>query len=144
MLSVIYGSLASLVLLFSAAVHLYWGFGGRWWIENIIPQRNGIAILPTSGPVAVCGFILIAMLLTVAAACVMIHSGLADEPFPSALPFASLSVKILIAVFILRAVGDFNFCGIFRAPDNTRFAHWDRGIYTPICGVLALLLLLTF
>jgi len=144
MLSLLCGSLGSVALLLLAGVHLYWGFGGRWWVENIVPQKNGIGILPTSGPVAITGFLVIAVLLTIAATCVAVHIEVVAPPFLLAQPLARRSVEILIAVFLLRAVGDFNFCGIFRSASETRFAHWDRCVYTPVCVTLALLLSLTF
>ncbi len=43
-----------------------------------------------------------------------------------------IGVWTIAAVFLLRGVGDFRLVGLFRRVHDTRFARWDRRLYTPL------------
>jgi hypothetical protein len=42
-----------------------------------------------------------------------------------------------VAVFGLRAIGDFRYLGFFKRVTGTRFARADTLIYSPLCAGLA-------
>jgi len=41
-------------------------------------------------------------------------------------------------IFILRAVGDFNYVGIFKKIKNTEFARADSKIFIPLCLIIGI------
>jgi hypothetical protein len=53
----------------------------------------------------------------------------------------SIGAWTIGVLFLLRAVGDLRYAGIFRSIVGTRFAQWDAVIYTPLCLLLAALIL---
>ncbi len=119
-----------------AGVHLYWGFGGRWWTENIVPESEAGGPLFNPGPV---GFFGVAVLLAMAAWILLARVGLVRIPLSEQL--VSIGAWTIGVLFLLRAVGDLRYAGIFRSIVGTRFAHWDTVIYTPLCVLLAVLTL---
>ena len=46
---------------------------------------------------------------------------------------------VIAFIFLLRAVGDFKYIGIFRKVKTTSFAKKDRSIYTPLCVFISFL-----
>ncbi|MEM6843120.1 MAG: DUF3995 domain-containing protein [Bacteroidota bacterium] len=50
---------------------------------------------------------------------------------------------ILFVIFILRALGEFNYVGFFKRVKNTEFARADSRIFSPLClgiGVIGILI----
>ena len=48
----------------------------------------------------------------------------------------------LIAVFFLRALGDFKYIGFFKKIRNTSFAKSDTWFFSPLCLLISLLILM--
>jgi hypothetical protein len=70
-----------------------------------------------------------------AAGVVAIRSGILPVP-ELALP-ALIGCWALVAVFGLRAIGDFRYLGFFKRVTGTRFARADTLVYSPLCAGLA-------
>jgi hypothetical protein len=115
-----------------ATLHVYWAAGGRWGASAAVPEVGGKSAF-TPGRAAT---LLVAALLSTAAALVLWRAGIFRVPLPRVL--ARIGVWGVAAVFALRAVGDFRLFGLFRKPSESRFARNDRRIYTPLCLALAL------
>ncbi|PTT14637.1 DUF3995 domain-containing protein, partial [Flavobacterium sp. HMWF030] len=49
---------------------------------------------------------------------------------------------IIIFIFILRAIGDFNYVGFFKKHRNSEFALKDTKYYSPLCLLIGVLTLL--
>jgi len=134
---VIAGSVAILILLIVAAVHIYWAAGGKAGKGAAIPSANGRAVIRPSA----FGTALVAVGLCAMAALVALRIGWLDLP---ALPGNSVVVEIgtwLIAVvFALRAIGDFRYVGFFKRIRDGKFARLDTLVYSPLCAFLALLI----
>ena len=47
----------------------------------------------------------------------------------------------MAAVFAIRAIGEFRYCGFFKKIRNSEFAYWDTRIYSPLCVVMSALAL---
>lgn len=47
---------------------------------------------------------------------------------------------ILIAVFLLRAIGEFRYVGFFKRVKDTQFANLDTRYYSPLCLIISLLI----
>ncbi|MGA9322915.1 MAG: DUF3995 domain-containing protein [Xanthobacteraceae bacterium] len=134
---VIAGSVAILILLIVAAVHIYWAAGGKVGKGAAIPSANGRAVIKPS----TFGTAMVAVGLCAMAALVALRIGWLDLP---ALPGNSVVVEIgtwLIAVvFALRAIGDFRYVGFFKRIRDGKFARLDTLVYSPLCAFLALLI----
>lgn len=110
-------------------VHLYWAAGGRAGLSAALPQTTAgkPAFMPSS-----------ALTLLVAA-------GLAGMSGAALLARSSNGarlrwpLRLISAVFLLRAVGDGRSVGLTRQPSDTQFARLDARFYTPLCVVLAAL-----
>lgn len=115
-----------------AALHLYWGLGGKWAAHATLPATDGGKPLFRPGllacTVVAVGLVLMAWLL-------LTHVGLLS-------PVVTLRTSAIIltgvaVIFALRCVGDFRYFGIFRSIRHTDFAAMDRKLYTPLCATYA-------
>jgi hypothetical protein len=52
---------------------------------------------------------------------------------------AVLAWRVMAVVFVVRAVGDFHYCGFFKRVRDTAFARYDTLVYSPLCVVIAAL-----
>lgn len=113
-----------------SSLHVYWAVGGRWGHGAALPERAG---RPTCqpGPLAT---LVVAGLLGAAGLLVLGRVGLG-----LAAPLVILThagTWAVGATFLLRGVGDFRLVGLFRRERGTRFARWDRRVYTPLALAL--------
>jgi Protein of unknown function (DUF3995) len=117
------GLLAALSIL-----HLYWAAGGRRGLDAAIPSVGGKPLfMPGKGACMV-----VALVLMIGAATPI----LPFEPW-----LKSVLLRVMAAVFALRACGDFRHVGFFKRNRDSLFAFWDTRLYSPLCLVLALLAL---
>jgi hypothetical protein len=128
------GLLAAAILAVIGVLHVYWAAGGKSG-GVAIPERNGVpAFTPTKAVT-----LGVALLLFTAAALVLGRLGLWGGALPSWM--FRVGVWGVLVVFIARAVGDFRLVGLFKRIRNSRFAHWDTILFTPLCLLIAALLL---
>ncbi len=133
MLSLILSS----TFLILSILHMYWGFGGKWAIASTLPTSpSGKNILnPTSFQ---CFFIAGGLLLF---ALLPLHKvGLLLTELPSWVSFYGLVA--VVAIFFLRALGDFRYVGFFKKIRETQFGRLDTLIYSPLSFVISQLSLL--
>lgn len=111
-----------------AAIHIYWAFGGRKGIANAIPQIDGERAFTPGSLVT----LIVAAGLTFFAVLSLSLSGVISVPsgIASYLPTVGF---IIAAVFVLRAVGDFNLVGFSKRVKGSQFAVWDTRLYSPLC-----------
>lgn len=124
--------LIATVLASLSALHLYWAFGGRWGHAAALPERSGELVF-RPGAMAT---LLVAALLAAASLLVLGRVGLG--PAARLRSLTHVGAWIIAAVFLLRGLGDFRLIGVFRSVRDTRFAWWDRHLYTPLAIVLGL------
>jgi Protein of unknown function (DUF3995) len=124
--------LIATVLAALSTLHLYWAVGGRWGHVAALPEHHG---QPVFRPGAL-GTLLVAALLATASVLVLGRVGLGAAARLSRL--THVGAWIIAVVFLLRGLGDFRFIGVFRSVRDTRFAWWDRHLYTPLSIVLGL------
>jgi Protein of unknown function (DUF3995) len=134
---VIAGSVAIVILLIVAAVHIYWAAGGKAGKGAAIPTANGRAVINPSAFATA----MVAVGLCAMAALVALRIGWLDLP---ALPGSGVVVEIgtwlMAVVFALRAIGDFRYVGFFKRIRDGKFARLDSLAYSPLCAFLALLI----
>jgi protein-S-isoprenylcysteine O-methyltransferase Ste14 len=127
-----------LIFLFISIIHFYWAFGGSWGSDSVLPTKenkekvlNPSALPTVIVALGVLGFGLI----------VLIKSGLLEFSLPSWIN--QYGLWIIAGIFILRAIGDFNYVGFFKKIKETKFGKNDTKYFSPLClliGILALIL----
>lgn len=119
----------SLIFLVLACLHFYWAFGGKWGLDNSVPTDiNGKIVLKTS-----------------VLSCIVVGSGLLAFALLYFLPVLNVALPSFInflqwivpSVFLIRAIGDFKYVGLFKKVKTTRFGQLDTKYFTPLCLVLA-------
>lgn len=114
-----------------AAVHFYWAAGGTRGIDLAIPSAPGTSSHPVFTP-GVGGTAAVGVLLLAGAAVATGHL----------LPASQATVlRLMAAVFTLRAVGERRYVGFFKRVKDTPFAVWDSRLFSPLCIALSLLAL---
>lgn len=120
---------------FIAFLHAYWGVGGTWGAQAALPKKEDGSLLFRPGRFAC--FVVAAGLLGFA------YLPLAQVGWVPSLLGAKMNTQVLAGVaviFILRAIGDFQYVGFFRRVKRTDFGRMDAVLYTPLCVVFALAL----
>jgi hypothetical protein len=114
-------------------LHAYWALGGRWGSAYTVPTINGQRTFDPS-PLATW---VVSGLLALAVIIVIGKSGWV-APGPLSALF-QVGVWCLGLVFLLRAVGNLRTFGFFKVVKGTPFADWDTWFYSPLCLLIALL-----
>lgn len=111
-----------------AAVHFYWAAGGTRGVHLAIPSAPGAKSQPvfTPGPG---GTAAVGVLLLAGAAVATGHL------LPSS---QATLLRLMAAVFSVRAVGERRYVGFFRRVKDTPFAVWDARLFSPHCIALSL------
>ena len=124
----------SIVFLILGAVHFYWVMGGEWGFDKAIPTRqNGEKVFnPKKFDSAVVG-----VGLTLFSVFYLLKSELLNVHAPSWI-FTYIGWIIPI-IFILRAMGDFNYVGFFKKLKSTEFAKSDSKLFSPLCLMIGLI-----
>ncbi len=136
----IIGAILSIIFLLLSALHLYWGFGGKWAVDAAVPTNEKHQKLFTIGIVN-CVFVALGLLGF--AVLVLVKTALVDLSLPMWL--LKYGVWTMAFIFIARSVGEFRYVGFFKKVRITRFADIDTKFYTPLClfiGILAILVAL--
>ncbi|MGM3274678.1 DUF3995 domain-containing protein [Ralstonia sp. 24A2] len=125
------GRIACAVLTFLGLTHLYWAAGGGAGKQAALPSVGGT---PVFTPSAI-GTALVAVILLVMAAWVAAAAGILATPISHGV--LRVGALVLAAIFVLRAVGDFRYVGFFKRVRGSVFARRDTWVYSPLCVVLA-------
>lgn len=108
---------------FIAVIHIYWGFGGKFWADKAVPTTDDGVPLFIPGKIAT--FMVVGVLFVLVWA--LLSDGMA----------AKVISGVFAVVFFVRFVGEFNYVGIFKKHKNTLFARMDTLIYSPLCLFLS-------
>lgn len=124
--------IAASILFAVGLLHVYWAFGGRRGGGAVIPQHEGKqAFLPGPGPTLV-----VAVAVTAAGVALLAEAEIVNWPVSPGL--IRTVAWMCAAVFALRAVGEFDYFGMFKKRRQTVFARMDTYLYTPLCAFLSL------
>ncbi|WP_353120485.1 DUF3995 domain-containing protein [Nitratidesulfovibrio sp.] len=134
MISTILATIATVSLAAITLLHGAWVLGSTLWLDRVIPRT----------PDSVGGRPLFAMPRGLTGAVTLVFALLAllpgltlgwlPLPSPRVAPTLCLGAAF---IFVVRAIGDFRYCGLFRRIRSTTFARWDARLYTPLCLLLA-------
>jgi hypothetical protein len=125
------GDGAAVTLAALAALHLYWGLGGRTELIAAVPERLDGRPKFTPGRTAT---LIVAAALAGSAILVATRAAAINLPVPSWVSAAGCWVIAL--VFVARAIGDFRYIGFTKRVRGTHFARLDDAIYSPLCVLL--------
>jgi hypothetical protein len=128
------GIVNAFILFVLAIVHFYWAFGGEKMLKYVIPSNpDSSASLKTPG-----FFATISVAFGLLTFCYFILSGSDNLSIDFSKSAHLIILRIIGAIFTLRAIGDFNYVGIRKRIKGTPFAKKDSQIYVPLCFWLGL------
>ncbi|MGL1934112.1 MAG: DUF3995 domain-containing protein [Fibrobacterales bacterium] len=123
------------VLSIVVCIHVYWAFGGKWAIDSAIPSKNGEPLFkPGFG-----GTLFVALMLIVISTALLIQIRI----FSIAQIEKGYVTYFLMAigiVFIVRAIGDFRYVGVFKKVTDSSFAYWDSRLFSPAFLMMGILI----
>lgn len=117
-----------------AFLHVYWGVFGIKHPEKVLPQPNQQKkVLPskTATFVVAIALFLFGLLFILKLFDLLVG----DWPV-----YAQIAIGLL---FLARAVGDFKRVGFFKTLKNTPFAKMDSLYYSPLCLLIAILIVIS-
>lgn len=137
---ILFSSLNLVIFLLISLLHVYWAFGGKWALEGAIPQTKGkgstIAFEP--GPIAT---LIVAVGLLLFA---LVHANALGLISLLEVNYLNIALIFIAAIFALRAVGDFNYVGLFKKQKEGIFAICDTRYYIPLCLLISFNAWLTY
>ena len=119
-----------------AVIHIYWAFGGNLGKNAAIPESDGIPLFSPSPALT----LLVSVLLLFCALLIAVLARWLTLPITNQL-ITGLGV-LLAVVFAIRAVGEFKYTGFFKRVRGTRFAQLDSLVYSPLCLLISVGVLL--
>ena len=125
----------TLFLIFTAlgAFHFYWLFGGKWGLEKVIPTKNNQMNTPSIPKFAT---LIVAVVLLLFGLAYLVKSRLLNFEIPNWIIY--YGYWIIPSIFMLRAIGDFKYVGIFKKIKDTEFAKADSKWFVPLCLTIGL------
>lgn len=129
-----------LFIIFSAlgSIHIYWLFGGKWALKNVTPTKGDQTSTLSIPRFAT---LIVALILLLFGLLYIVKSRLIHIQIPD------LIIKyvywIIPTIFILRAIGDFKYVGLFKKIKHTEFAQADSKRFVPLCitiGIIGVLI----
>ena len=130
--------LLQFIFLLIALIHFFWALGGKWGLEKTLPiKENGERLFtPKRIHSFTIGLSFVGMMGLVWLQ-FMVRGGTAKTELNP-----KYILYFLIAVFFLRALGDFKYIGFFKKIRNTSFAKSDTWFFSPLCLLISLLILM--
>lgn len=123
-----------IILLLISGIHVYWALGGRWGLQNALPERNGLKTVKPGAFVTLA----VALVFGGMALFYLYKAGLLNVS-PRELPawLDRYGLWLLASIFLLRAIGEFRYVGFFKRIRHSRFADLDTKFYSPLCLLLS-------
>lgn len=132
----------SLILVFTFGVlsvfHFYWFFGGKWALDKVIPSRNDNLKNLQIPKIAT---LMVALILIAFAVLYLNKTNLLELNVP--IWIRKFGYWIIPIMFIIRAIGEFKYVGLFKKIKTTEFANADTKIFTPLCLTIGFFGILT-
>lgn len=122
------------ILAFISLIHMYWACGGTWGSKGVLPMKKDseeYAFVPRK-----IGTFLVALAILCFAVILLAQSGYLSFWNPSR--YTKWGCMALAGIFLLRAVGDRKYIGIFKRVKGTKFSVYDTWLYSPLCLFIAL------
>jgi len=114
-------------------IHFYWACGGRYGFDASLPADK------SEKKLFIPGFLESSMVgvgLLVFGLFYMMKAGY--QPFQMPEVVFKYVGWIIPSIFIIRAIGDFKYVGLFKRIKSTTFAKMDTNFFSPLCVFLGL------
>ena len=126
------------IFLVLGALHFYWALGYTWALNVVVPSKpSGEKVLNPSAAASTVVGIGLCMMAVIHLA----NARLWLTEFPQVIKYSTLAMAI---IFLLRAIGDFKWVGLFKKITTTPFAKNDTRYYVPLCFFLSVSSFLLF
>ena len=126
--------LLGLTFLFLSGMHLYWLSGGTWGLDRVIPTKPATeAAIHYPPPLAT---LIVALGLAAFGLAYFLKLPFLEWSLPTGLQFVYWFIP---AIFLIRAIGEFNYVGFFKRINDTAFAKADSRVFSPLCLGIAIL-----
>ncbi|MBT9187671.1 DUF3995 domain-containing protein [Zobellia russellii] len=125
-----------LIFVVLGGFHFYWLFGGLWGLEKAIPTKDGLSSLA----IPKIATFFVAVVLVLFGLLYLIKSGLLTIDGPNWI--INYAYWFIPSLFILRAIGEFKYVGLFKKIKHTTFANADSKVFIPLClaiGIMGIL-----
>ncbi len=128
------GVISVLILFFISVIHFYWAFGGKRGVGGVIPTKTNEDKVIKPPVIAT---ILVGLFLSFFA---LLYAEKLQFVSIKFLPnwIINNGVYTIAIIFLLRAIGDFNYVGFFKKIKTTQFAKSDTKYFSPLCLFLAI------
>lgn len=133
MTATILSVLLSITFTLLGVIHLYWLFGGKWGLKQVIPTKTNKA---SSLPPPRFATLIITIILVFFGLIYFVKSGLISIPIPKRL--TAYTLWFIPSVFLLRAIGEFKYVGFFKTITDTEFAKADSKWFSPLCLIIGI------
>ena len=133
-MTTIFAIILFLIFLFLSSIHFYWGLGGRWGSEAVIPVKDNNVKVMMPGPLPT---FMVALGLLGFGFFILIKSGVINLSSP--LWVEKSGLWVIAGIFILRAIGEFKYVGFFKKIKQTKFGQNDTKYYSPLCLLIGIL-----
>lgn len=133
-MTILLGFINTIIFILLAAIHIYWGIGGKWGSKQALPQNIG-----RENPVFLPGMVacfVMALGLFSMAILTLNQAEIININLPNALK--NYGMYAIGVIFLLRALGDFKYVGFFKRIKNTEFGRLDTQLYAPLCLYLGI------
>lgn len=133
MITIILSIILFVIFTVLGGIHFYWLFGGVWALDKVIPSKDN-----TTSPLAIpkLGTLIVGLVLVLFGLIYLVKAGFLMVQFPNWV--SDYGYWIIPSLFILRAIGEFNYVGFFKKIKNTEFAKADSKIFSPLCLGIAI------
>ena len=115
-------------------LHFYWVFGGKWGLDGSLPKNDEGENLFMPGPLST---MVVALGLLGFGLFYATRAGWLELPYTTR--WSNIIGWMIPSIFLLRAIGDFRYCGLTKRVKGTQFAKMDSRYFTPLCLFIALL-----
>jgi hypothetical protein len=133
-MTLVLGLIEFFIFVIISLLHFFWALGGKWAFESGLPtNKEGKRMLnPTKIDCAIVAFGLLLF---------AIFYLIKTEVVLFSLPSWVMDYVgwIISGIFILRAIGDFNYIGFFKRVRKTKFALNDTQFYAPLCLIIGVI-----
>ena len=126
-----------LIFLFLSTMHFYWAFGGRWGSQAVFPTTDDSIKPKMPGVLAT---IIVAVALLLMGLFILSQTAVFNITIP--LSINKYGLWFLVAIFIIRAIGEFNYLGFFKKIKHTKFGYNDTKYYSPLCLLIGILIII--
>jgi hypothetical protein len=136
-MTAIISTILFLIFLCLSAIHFYWCFGGRWGSQAVFPTKDSHTKPDMPGRVPT---FIVAMGLLLTGLFILLKAGFFTLSIPIWLD--EYGLWIIAGIFILRAIGEFNYIGFFKKIKATDFGKNDTRYYSPLCLAIGILIVI--